>query len=370
MTRPRFTPVIEALPPTIPFLAPEAIMRQTGIPMRARLGANESGFGPSPSVAAAIAEAASGVWTYGDPENHDLRTALGASLGLGIDEIAIGEGIDSIQGLICRLFLAPGDRVVTSLGAYPTFNYHVAAQGGNLVTVPYREDREDLEALAQETRKAKTSIVYLANPDNPMGTWWDAGAIENFVDAIPSGTLVVLDEAYGETAPEGTMPPIGFVRPNLLRLRTFSKAYGLAGLRVGYCLGDPEILKGFDRIRNHFGVNKIGQIAALAALADTAHLQDVLGRIARARTSIADFSRELGLRTIPSATNFVAIDCGRDAAFAQAVLAGLAERGVFVRKPAVPALARTIRMSVGPDPELAIAREALAETLATLGDTR
>lgn len=366
MRRPRFNPIIEALPPTIPFLAPEAIARQSGIPLRARLGANESGFGPSPKVKAAIAEAAAGVWTYGDPECFDLRRALGEKLDLGIDEIAIGEGIDAIQGRICQLFLSPGDRVVTSLGAYPTFNYHVAARGGELVTVPYRDDHEDLEALAAEARRARTRIVYLANPDNPMGTWWDAEAVETFVDAIPSDTLVVLDEAYGETAPKGTMPPTGFKRPNLLRLRTFSKAYGLAGLRDGYCLGDPEILKGFDRIRNHFGVNKIGQIAAFAALADTPYLEDVLARIARARTIIADFSRELGLEPIASATNFVAIDCGRDAAFAEKVLAGLAKRGVFVRKPAAPVLARTIRMSVGPDPDLAVARDALAQTLTEL----
>ncbi|WP_196260729.1 pyridoxal phosphate-dependent aminotransferase [Pelagibacterium limicola] len=366
MTRPRFTPVIEALPSTVPFLAPEAIVRQTGIPMRARLGANESGFGPSPRVTAAIAQAASGVWTYGDPENHDLRTALAAKLGRGIDEISIGEGIDSLQGLICRLFIEPGDRVVTSLGAYPTFNYHVAAQGGALVTVPYRDDREDLEALADETKKAPTRIVYLANPDNPMGTWWQSQAIEAFVDAVSAKTLVVLDEAYGETAPTGTMPPTSFIRPNLLRLRTFSKAYGLAGLRVGYCLGDPGIIAGFDRIRNHFGVNKIGQIAALAALDDTAYLQEVLDAIARARRTIESFSSELGLLAIPSATNFVAIDCGQDAAYAQAVLDGLAARGVFVRKPSAPVLARTIRMSVGPEAELEIAHQALAETIRAL----
>jgi histidinol-phosphate aminotransferase len=366
VTRPSFTPVIEALPPTIPFLAPEAIERQTGVKMRARLGANESGFGPSPKVIAAIAEAAPGVWTYGDPNWFALKTALAGTLGADPGTISIGEGIDALQGLICRLFIAPGDRVVTSLGAYPTFNYHVAAQGGELVTAPYRDDHEDLEALAAETTKVPNRIVYLDNPDNPMGKWWDAGSIEIFVDDVHGGTLVVLDEAYGETAPEGTMPPIGFTRPNLVRLRTFSKAYGLAGLRVGYCLGDPEIIGGFDRIRNHFGVTRIAQIAALAALRDTDYLDDVLARIARARTVIAGFATELGLATIPSATNFVAIDCGRDAAFAQAVLDGLAARGVFVRKPVAPVLARTIRMSVGPDAELAIARAALAETLAEI----
>src|SRR5690606_13611264 len=145
-----------------PFVGPEIIERRTGKPFRARLGANESAFGPSPKVIETIAGAAGTVWTYGDSEHFAIKSALAAHLGTPGETIAIGEGIDGLLGLTCRLFLAPGERVVTSLGAYPTFNYHVAAQGAELVTVPYENDRESLDGLLDAVRAAPTKIVYLA----------------------------------------------------------------------------------------------------------------------------------------------------------------------------------------------------------------
>ncbi|WP_332711427.1 pyridoxal phosphate-dependent aminotransferase [Pelagibacterium mangrovi] len=358
MTRPSLAPIIAALPATIPFVGPEVIERRTGVPFRARLGANESAFGPSPRVIAAIAAAAGDVWTYGDSENFTVRSALSAHLDTPIETISVGEGIDALLGLTCRLFLSPGDRVVTSLGAYPTFNYHVAAQGAELVKIPYENDSESLDALIRATRAAPTKIVYLANPDNPMGTWWPAEDIVRFVDAIPPETLIVLDEAYGETAPQGTLPGIGLIRPNLLRFRTFSKAYGLAGMRIGYCIGPADFIAAFDRIRNHFGVNKLAQIAAIAALEDQDYLSRTVDAIAAGRDRIAERARQLGLTPIASATNFVAIDCA-DASRAETLLNGLLERGIFVRKPAVPILDRCIRLSVGTPDAIELACDAL-----------
>lgn len=363
MKRPSLAPSIADLPASVPFVGPEAIERQTGKPFRARLGANESAFGPSPKVAAAIAAAAPEVWTYGDPENFAVKSALAEHLGIPFDTIAIGEGIDALLGLTCRLFLAAGDRVVTSLGAYPTFNYHVAAQGAELVRVPYEQDRESLSGLLEATRAAPTRIVYLANPDNPMGTWWPASEIERFIDTVPPQTLVVLDEAYGETAPAGTLPPIGSSRPNLLRFRTFSKAYGLAGLRIGYAVGPKETVSAFDRIRNHFGVNKLAQIAALTALEDQPYLEQTVAAIAAGRARISERATAMGLTAIPSATNFVAIDCGGDGAHADRILSTMIERGIFVRKPAVPVLDRCIRLSIGLPREIELACDALEETL-------
>lgn len=366
MVRPPFTPVIEALPTTVPFVGPETIVRETGRPFRARLGANESGFGPAPSVIAAMRETAPEVWAYGDAQNYDLRAALAGHLGVDRANVMAGEGIDGLLGLVCRLFLEPGNRVVTSLGAYPTFNYHVAAQGAALATVPYVQDRESLEGLLDATRAAPTRIVYLANPDNPMGTVWSAEAVEEFIAAVPEQTMIVLDEAYCETAPPSAFPAFDTGRANLLRFRTFSKAYGLAGMRVGYAVGHADVVAGFDRIRNHFGITRMSQTAGLAALADQDYLAQVVARIARARETIYEFCADLGLETVPSATNFVAIDCGRDHDYALAVLNGLAARGVFVRKPAVPVLNRCIRMSVGPEAELAIAAQALKDTIQAL----
>jgi histidinol-phosphate aminotransferase len=355
---PPFTPLIESLPETVPFVGPEAIERRSGVTMRARLGANESGFGPSPRVLAAIANAAAGVWRYSDPENHDLRVALAAHLGVTADEVTIGEGIDGLMGLLVRLFIAPGDVVVTSLGGYPTFNYHVTGFGGDLRLAPYQRAHEDLSALADLAIETDARIVYVANPDNPMGSFWPAADITRFIERIPPTCLIVLDEAYGETAPE-PLPPVSTDRPNLLRLRTFSKAYGLAGIRCGYAVGNSRLIRAFDRIRNHFGVNRLAQEACLVALDDQDYLRSAVAAIAEARKRISDIARDNGLRPLPSATNFVAVDCGRDGAFAAEVLAGLARQGVFVRKPMAPGLDQHIRISAGPQAELDILVQAL-----------
>jgi len=362
--RPALTALAAELPATVPFVGPEAQERARGGAFRARLGANESGFGPSPKAIEAMREAAGDVWKYGDPESHDLRQALAADLGVSAGNIAIGGGIDGLLGLIVRLFVEPGQPVVTSLGGYPTFNYHVAGFGGRLVTVPYRDDREDLEGLLDAVRHENAPLLYLANPDNPMGTWWEAHEIARLIEALPATTMLILDEAYGETAPASAILPLDMARPNVLRMRTFSKAYGMAGMRCGYALGEAEIIRAFDKVRNHFGMNRMTQAAALAALGDKEYLADVVAQVAAARDRIAAIAATNGLSTVPSATNFVAVDCGGDAAFAQAVLQGLIERDVFVRKPAAPVLDRCIRVSVGPQPDMDLLAEMLPQALA------
>jgi histidinol-phosphate aminotransferase len=362
VSQPSFTRIVDALPETVPFVGPEAIERRTGIKTRARIGANESGFGPSPKVVAALRDAAPEFWTYPDPENYVLRSALSAHLGIADDEVTISEGIDGLMGLLVRLFIAPGDIVVTSLGAYPTFNYHVVGYGGDLRFVPYAGAHEDPEALAAMARETDAKIVYLANPDNPMGSFWPAADIARFIDAVPQTCLIVLDEAYMETAPEAPLP-LDTSRPNLLRLRTFSKAYGLAGLRCGYAIGHRRLIGAFNRVRNHFGVNKAAQVAALAALGDQAYLEEAVAAIAAARARIAAIAADNGLLALPSATNFVAVDCGRDSAYALAVLEALAREGVFVRKPAAPGLDQHIRISAGPDAALDILADALPRAL-------
>jgi histidinol-phosphate aminotransferase len=362
--RPRFTALAESLPSTVPFVGPEAQERARGRPFRARIGANESGFGPSPRVVEAMAAAAPEMWRYCDPENHDLRAALASHLDVGIDNVVVGEGIDGLLNLAVRLFVGPGTPVVTSLGAYPTFNFHVVGFGGRIVAVPYANDREDLDALLEAVKLEAAPMVYLSNPDNPMGTCWDAEHVAQFAEALPATTMLVLDEAYGETAPMGTLPPIDVSRPNVLRLRTFSKAYGLAGLRCGYAVGDADLIRSFEKIRTHYGVNRMAQAAGLAALADQAWLGDVVGRVAVARERIGEIARANGLRPLRSATNFVAIDCGSDGAFALKVMQGLLKRDVFVRKPMAAGLDRCIRVSVGPDAELDIFPEELPAALA------
>jgi histidinol-phosphate aminotransferase len=353
-----FTPLIDSLPSTVPFVGPETIMRRSGIPLRARLGANENVFGPSPKAIAAMQEAARESWKYGDPEVYDLRAAIAKHHGIGIENVTVGEGIDGLLGLAIRLFVEPGVTVANSLGAYPTYNFHVSGFGGRLVTTPYVNDHEDPSSLLDLAKKENARLIYFANPDNPMGTCWKAGIVQDLIDNTPAGTLLVLDEAYHEFA-EGAVPALDMTNPNVLRFRTFSKAYGMAGVRVGYALGHPRLITAFDKIRNHFGVNRMGQAGAIAALADQDYLKSVQQRVARAREKIYAIAQFNGFGCIPSSTNFVAVDCGRDGAYARKILEGLATRGIFVRMPGVAPLNRCIRISVGTDENLAALEEAL-----------
>jgi histidinol-phosphate aminotransferase len=357
------TPIVQALPSTVPFVGPEALERQRGVAFRARLGANESGFGPSPKVVAAMAEAAREAWKYCDPENHDLKQALARHHGVRPENIVVAEGIDSLFGYAVRMFVAPGVAVATSQGAYPTFNFHVNGYGGRLVMTPYVNDREHPRALLDLARRELARLVFFANPDNPMGTWWNAHDVQSLIDAVPDNTVLILDEAYGEFAPEGTLPPVDVSNPDVIRFRTFSKAYGMAGARIGYAIGEADLIKSFDKVRNHFGVNRIAQAGALAALEDQAYLAQVKDRVAAARKRISDIARSHGLEPLESATNFVTIDLGRDGAYAKAVLDALIARGIFVRMPGVVPLNRCIRVSTGPDAELDRFAEALPEAL-------
>ncbi|MCO5159836.1 MAG: pyridoxal phosphate-dependent aminotransferase [Mesorhizobium sp.] len=365
MIRPRLTALADSLPATVPFVGPETQERQRGRPFRARIGANENGFGASPRVADAMAAAAREMWKYCDPENFELRGLIAAHHGVAPDNIAIGEGIDGLLGLVVRLFVEPGQPVVTSLGAYPTFNYHVAGFGGRLVTAPYRDDREDIEALLDAVKRENAPLVYLANPDNPMGTWWEGSELQHFIEALPETTLLVLDEAYTEMAPASSRPPLDVARPNVLRMRTFSKAYGLAGMRCGYAIGETETIRAFDKVRNHFGMSRMTQVAAAAAIQDQDWLGQVLGHIADGRRRIEAIAADSGLAALPSATNFVTLDCGGDGAYAMKVMQSLIARDVFVRKPMAPGLDRCIRVSCGPEPELAIFAAELPGALAT-----
>lgn len=363
--RPPFTPLVEALPATVPFVGPEAQERGRGRPFRARIGANESSFGPAPSVIAAMACAARDMWMYCDPDNHELKTAIAAHVGVAATNVVVGEGIDGLLGLAARMFTGVGTPVVTSLGAYPTFNFHVMGCGGRLVPVPYENDRESLDGLLDAVRRERAPLVYLSNPDNPMGTWWEAGEIQRFCAALPETTMLLLDEAYGETGPESALPPFDTELPNLLRFRTFSKAYGLAGIRCGYAIGEADTIRSFEKIRNHYGVSRMAQIAGKAALADQAWLGEVRARVVAGRERIAAIARDNGLLPIASATNFVTMDCGSDGAFALRILQNLIARDVFVRKPMAPGLDRCIRVSVGRDDELDIFAEELPGAIAS-----
>ncbi|GAC1390513.1 MAG: pyridoxal phosphate-dependent aminotransferase [Vulcanimicrobiaceae bacterium] len=342
----RATPAVEAIPPMTPFIGPEQLMREGGLHEMLRLGANESTFGPSPKAVAAMSAELPRLSWYGDPESYDLRQALAARLECSIENLSVGAGIDDLMGLAVRAFIGPGGIALTTRGTYPTFAFHVTGFGGALETVAYRDDGHvDIDRLIERANAIKPAIVYIANPDNPSGTLASRAEIERLLQAMPSQTLLLLDEAYTEFAPsQACMPSV--IDPRLVRLRTFSKAYGMAGARIGYAITTPRIVQTFQKIRLHYGVNRNAQIGALAAFEDQTYTAGIIAAVEQGRREYLELAASLERKAIESHTNFVCIDYGTPQQ-ANAIIKVLLERGVFVRKPFAPPLDGYIRVTVG-----------------------
>ena len=360
-----FTELITALPSTVPFVGPEALERQLGRRFRVRLGANESAFGLSPRALAAMSRAVDTSAWYCDPECFELRTELARHHRVDPSQISVGAGIDELLGLAVRLFVSPGDAVVTSDGAYPTFSYHVHGFGGRLIAVPYKNDREDGEALLDAARSAGARMVYIANPDNPMGTWSEAGEIKQAIARLPPDCVMTLDEAYCEFAPPESRWELAQDDPRILRLRTFSKAHGMAGARIGYAIAHEDVVSALNKIRNQFGVNRIAQEGALASLGDQDFVDRVVSEVRCGRDEYHALGAEPGLPALPSGTNFVALDIGNGAR-ARRLQAALLQEAVFVRMPGVAPLDRCIRVTVGTAEERRQFAEILREVLPTI----
>ena len=362
--RPRLplTDLVKSLPREVPFVGPEALERRSGRLLQVRLGANESVFGVSPAAAAAMRKAVEDLWMYNDPEAHDLIAALALHHGVFAEELHVGAGIDEILGDLVRIFASPGDAIVTSLGSYPTFNYHVRGYGARLEEVPYVQDHTDLSGLVRAAHDTGARIVYLANPDNPMGTWHSGDDVLGLLGQLPDDCMLILDEAYADFAPPLAIPPMELADPCLVRTRTFSKAHGMAGARVGYAIADGEVVAALSRVRNQFGVNRVAQVGALASLGDAEFIAGVVRQVEEGRRDYAALAAGLGLGHVPTGTNFVNIDLGSGER-ARATLAGLLERDVFVRMPGKPPGDRCVRVTVGTPPQRAAFTEALRDTV-------
>jgi histidinol-phosphate aminotransferase len=355
---------IAAVPAVTPFIAPEELARRVGRTSLLRLGANESAFGPSPRALAAMRDAIGHISWYGDPQSLDLREALAARHGCAPENIVIGSGIDDVMSLVVRTFCAPGDVALATLGTYPTWGFHVAGFGAMLETVgPTPDAAIDVDALILGAADTAPKIVYVANPDNPSGTFVGPGELARLRAGLADDVLLVIDEAYADFVPAAMLPP-DVLDPRTLRLRTFSKAYGLAGARVGYAVASTETIATINKIRQHFGVNRTAQIGALAALGDPAFVHDVVNEVARGREEYAALGRRLGCRTLPSVTNFVCFEIGSRAA-AETMVHTLLAFGVFVRKPSAPPIDGFIRVTVGTAPERAAFAQIFSEALAS-----
>ncbi len=247
-----------------PFIGPEQLMREGGHGSLLRLGANESNFGPSPKAIEAMARELPRISWYGDPESYDVRCAIALLHGCAIDNVSVGSGIDDLMGLAVRAFTTPGVPALATRGTYPTFAFHVTGFGVALETVDYAADGTiNVDALIAKAHTIQPGIVYLANPDNPSGTVLPFDRILRLFEALPQRSLLFLDEAYADFAGQDPAAD-AFMHARLLRVRTFSKAYGMAGARIGYALAPPRTVQTFQKIRLHYGVNRNAQVGALS----------------------------------------------------------------------------------------------------------
>ena len=289
---------------------------------------------------------------YGDPENFDLKNEIAKKHNISPENIFVGEGIDGILGYLVRMLVQKGDYVVTTDGSYPTFNYHVNGFGGILKKCKFKYDHENLDELVEKSNSFKAKIMYISNPNNPMGTINNPKSIEKTIQKLEGDSIICLDEAYADFVPINGLPEISLTSKNIVRMRTFSKAYGLAGARVGYCIGHPELISNFDKVRNHFGMSRVSQIGALTSLRDKNHLNIIIEKVNNSINQLQIIAKENKCKFIPTHTNFLAIDCGFDGVFAKKVLNSLISNGIFVRMPFTSPQNRCIRVSAGTEDDM------------------
>ena len=319
----------------------------------AELGSNENPLGASPLALQAMRDAVAGSFRYPDPRGMALKMALAQHLDVGEECIALGNGSHELLVLLAQCFADPAHSVVYSQYGFAVYPIAAAAAGAQAIQVPAlpRDHARaplghDLDAIVSAIRP-DTRLVYLANPNNPTGTWFDDAALEHFIARVPGQVLVVVDEAYHEyTDAAGLSSALRFAprHPNLIVTRTFSKAYALAGLRVGYLVAHPSVVAVLERLRESFNVNSIALAGAEAALADQRHLARVHAFNASERAWLVAALTEHALACLPSQTNFVLVDLGRDAADLEN---HLSERGVIVRPMQGYGLGHTLRISIG-----------------------
>jgi len=358
----RAAPGLAQLKPYMPGKPLSELERELGISDSIKLASNENPLGPSPAVRAAIEAELDELTRYPDGGAYALRAALAARHGVSADCITVGNGSNDVLDMIARVFLWRGRDSMFSQYAFAVYALSSMAVGATLQVVPARDHGHDLEAMADQVSGA-TGVVWVANPNNPTGTRLTANALRDFIAGVPEQVVVVVDEAYFEYVDEADHPDATQwldAFPNLVVTRTFSKAYGLAALRVGYGISHPDIADLLNRVRQPFNVDSLAQVAALAALGDDAYLQASVDLNKRGLRQLADGLDRLGVAYIPSFGNFLAIDLRRDAAPVDQALLRL---GVVTRPIANYGLPQHLRVSVGLEDENARFLDALEQVL-------
>ena len=324
----------------------EELERELGITGAIKLASNENPFPPSERVRQAILEAVENLNRYPEGSGHYLRHALAKRHGVGPDAIVLGNGSNELIELIVRSFLKPGEEAVIPHPSFVVYPMIVQAAGGIRVVVTLKDYRIDLEAMARAVTDT-TKLVFIANPNNPTATIVTAEEVDAFMRHLPDKVVVIFDEAYVEFAQGPDFPDtIEMVRQGrkVFVLRTFSKAASLAGLRVGYAIADPDAIALCHRIRQPFNVNSLGQVAALAALEDEAHTEEILLVIQAGKKYLYQEFSSLGLKSVPSRANFILVDVGQNA---MALYQRLLREGVIVRPMTSFGMENALRITVG-----------------------
>ncbi len=355
---------IRKIAPYVPGKPIEELARELNLdPAKiVKLASNENPLGPSAKVKAAIQAQLSELTRYPDGAGFDLKAAIAKKFSIDPSQIVLGNGSNDVLELASLAFLPPGTSAVYAQYSFAVYMLACQARGAKHIMVPARQYGADLAAMAKAV-SADTRIVFLANPNNPTGTFLAPREIEEFLVQIPRNVLVVLDEAYTEyLMPQQQGDSMAWVKrfPNLMVSRTLSKAYGLAALRVGFAVCDPEVAGMLNRVRQPFNVNALAQAAAIAALADDEYLKRSAAANAVGMMQLTEGFASLGLSYIPSYGNFICVEVG-DAAH---VNAELLKRGIIVRPVANYGLPKHLRISIGTDAENAACLAALQAILA------
>ncbi len=340
----------------------EELTRELGVTDVIKLASNENPRGPGPAVHAALARAATTLSRYPDGSGYRLKQALARHLGVSGPQITLGNGSNDVLELVAGIALSPGNEGVVSEHAFVVYPLAVISHGGKLVTVPARECTHDLDAMARAITRA-TRIVFVANPNNPTGTWVGRNALTRFLDRVPPHVIVVLDEAYFEYLQHPDYPngiELQSRYPNLVVTRTFSKVYGLAGMRVGYGVSHPDIADLLNRVRQPFNVSALALECAEAALGDVEYVRTSIEINNAGMEQLRRGLDQLGIAHIPSGGNFLCIDVRRPAG---PIYDALLRLGVIVRPVAGYGMPNHLRVTVGLREENARFLDALAHVL-------
>ena len=341
---------LQRITPYVPGKPVEELEREYGIKDAVKLASNENPSGPSPLAVEAIRNSLTKINLYPDGRGYLLKNELAGRFGLQEDNVILGNGADELINLVCAAYINPGDEVIIADPSFTSYESAVIIMDGVLRKIPTTEFFHDLGAMS-EAVNSKTRLVFICNPNNPTGTIVTHRDAERFLDGLPPGILVVMDEAYYEYVTDPGYPAsLNFLADgrNILILRTFSKMYGLAGLRIGYGLADEEVIKDLHSVRAPFNVNSVAQAAALAALQDTEHVCAVRELNDRSKKYLYGEFERMGLAYVPTETNFVFLDVKTDS---RRLYTDMLRKGVIVRPGDVFGYPQFLRVTFGKDGE-------------------